>query len=173
MTSSKTEQPRKLITVYTDGSSLGNPGPGGYGAVLMCGGHRRELSGGFRHTTNNRMELLAAIEALRALKEPCRVKLHTDSRYLVDAIEKGWAKRWRAQGWWRNKKDRALNPDLWAELLELCAEHTVEFVWVPGHAGVPENERCDELARAAAQQKPLPADEVYEQGDAGAPRFEM
>lgn len=153
---------RKHVTIYTDGGALKNPGPGGYGAVLMYGDHRRELSGGFRHTTNNRMELLAAIEALRALKEPCVVTLHTDSRYLVDAIEKGWAKRWRARGWKRNEKEPALNPDLWAILLDLCAQHEVAFVWVRGHSGISENERCDALAQAAARQPNLPPDAVYE-----------
>ncbi len=152
----------KHVTIYTDGGALGNPGPGGYGAVLKYKDHRKELSGGFRHTTNNRMELLAAIEALRALKTRCDVTLHTDSRYLVDGITKGWAKRWRANGWMRNKKDEALNPDLWGELLDLCAKHTVKFVWVKGHAGNPENERCDELSKQAAVQSDLPPDTVYE-----------
>ncbi len=152
----------KHVTIYTDGGALGNPGPGGYGAVLKYKGRRKELSGGFRHTTNNRMELLAAIEALRALKTRCGVTLHTDSRYLVDGITKGWAKRWRANGWMRNKKDEALNPDLWGELLDLCAKHDVKFVWVKGHAGNPENERCDELSKLAAVQPGLPPDTVYE-----------
>jgi ribonuclease HI len=152
----------KHVTIYTDGGALGNPGPGGYGVVLKYKGHRRELSGGFRCTTNNRMELLAAIEALRALKTRCDVTLHTDSRYLVDGITKGWAKRWRANDWMRNKKDEALNPDLWGTLLDLCAKHNVKFVWVKGHAGNPENERCDELVKQAAKQPNLPPDAVYE-----------
>jgi ribonuclease HI len=153
----------KHVTIYTDGSSLGNPGPGGYGAVLLYQGHRRELSGGFRRTTNNRMELLAAIEALRALREPCRVTLYTDSNYLVNGITKGWAKRWRAKGWMRNKRERALNADLWAELLELYETHDVDFVWVKAHAGNEENERCDTLAKEAAQAADLAADVNYEQ----------
>ena len=150
------------VTVYTDGSAIGNPGPGGYGVVMISGEHRRELSGGFRLTTNNRMEILACIKALDTLNRPCRVTLHSDSRYVVDAVSKGWARKWRSNGWMRNKRERALNPDLWERLLELVAEHDVEFRWVPGHAGVAENERADRLAVAAAQGAGLPADEVYE-----------
>ncbi len=153
---------RKEVTIYTDGGALGNPGPGGYGVILDYLGHRKELSGGFRHTTNNRMELVAAIEGLRALKEPCRVTLYTDSRYLVDAMEKGWARRWKANGWMRNRKDRALNADLWEELLRLCDLHDVRFVWVRGHSGHPENERCDQLVQEAARQAGLPPDPGYE-----------
>lgn len=152
----------KYVVIYTDGACSGNPGPGGYGVVMLFGEHRKELSGGFRKTTNNRMELLGAIEGLRALKERCSVKLHTDSQYVVNAIEKGWAAKWRANGWMRNKKEKAVNPDLWEQLLTLCQQHKVEFVWVKGHAGNKENERCDVLAVAAAQQRNLPADEVYE-----------
>lgn len=152
----------KQVVIYTDGACSGNPGPGGYGVVLLYNGHRKELSGGFRKTTNNRMELLGAIEGLRALKSPCAVKLHTDSQYVVNAIEKGWAAKWRANGWMRNKKDKAVNPDLWEQLLGLCKQHKVEFVWVRGHAGNVENERCDVLAVAASQQRNLPADEIYE-----------
>lgn len=110
---------------------------------------RKELSGGFTRTTNNRMELMAAIVALEALKEPCQIELYSDSRYLVDGIGKGWAVRWRANGWMRNKKEKALNPDLWERLLELLSIHKVNFRWVKGHADNPENNRCDELARAA------------------------
>ena len=153
---------QKQVVIYTDGACSGNPGPGGYGVVLLFGEHRKELSGGFRKTTNNRMELLGAIEGLRALKERCSVKLHTDSQYVVNAIEKGWAAKWKANGWMRNKKDKAVNPDLWEQLLTLCQQHNVEFVWVRGHSGDKENERCDVLAVAAAQQRNLPADEVYE-----------
>ncbi len=152
----------KQVVIYTDGACSGNPGPGGYGVVLLYNGHRKELSGGFRKTTNNRMELLGAIEGLRALKDHCSVRLHTDSQYVVNAIEKGWAAKWRANGWMRNKKDKAINPDLWEQLLTLCKQHKVEFVWVRGHSGNIENERCDVLAVAAAQQRNLPADEVYE-----------
>ncbi len=153
---------RKHVTIYTDGGSLGNPGPGGYGVVLRYNGERKELSGGFRHTTNNRMELMAAIVALQALMQPCAVTLYTDSQYLVNAMMQGWARRWQANGWKRNKKDRALNPDLWERLLTLCDQHQVEFVWVRGHAGNAENERCDELAVQAANGTALPADSGYE-----------
>jgi ribonuclease HI len=153
---------RKHVTIYTDGGSLGNPGPGGYGVVLRYNGERKELSGGFRHTTNNRMELMAAIVALQSLTQPCAVTLYTDSQYLVHAMMQGWARRWQAHGWKRNKKDRALNPDLWERLLTLCDQHQVEFVWVRGHAGNAENERCDELAVQAASGTALPADSGYE-----------
>ena len=152
----------KHVVIYTDGACSGNPGPGGYGVVMLFGDHRKELSAGFRRTTNNRMELLGAIEGLRALKDRCSVKLHTDSQYVVNAIEKGWAAKWKANGWMRNKKDKAINPDLWEQLLTLCKQHKVEFIWVRGHNGDRENERCDVLAVAAAQQRNLPADEVYE-----------
>ena len=152
----------KRVVIYTDGACSGNPGPGGYGVVMLYDGYRKELSGGFRLTTNNRMEMLAAIEGLRALKERCAVTLYSDSQYLINAIQQGWAVRWRANGWMRNKKEKAVNPDLWAQLLDLCARHEVEFVWVRGHAGNVENERCDQLAVAASQHRDLPADEVYE-----------
>lgn len=152
----------KQVVIYTDGACSGNPGPGGYGAVLLYNGHRKELSGGFRLTTNNRMEMLAVIEALRSLKDRCAVKLHSDSQYVINAIEKGWAAKWKANGWMRNKKDKAVNPDLWQQLLDLCKQHKVEFIWVRGHSGNVENERCDVLAVTASQQKNLPADEVYE-----------
>ena len=134
------------VIIYTDGACSGNPGPGGYGAILMYGEHKKELSGGEAETTNNRMELLGVITALRALKRPCTVQLFTDSQYIVNAIELGWAKRWQANGWMRNKKDPALNPDLWQELLDLLNIHTVTFHWVKGHADNPYNNRCDELA---------------------------
>lgn len=152
----------KQVVIYTDGACSGNPGPGGYGAVLLYNGHRKELSGGFRLTTNNRMEMLAVIEALRSLKDRCAVKLHSDSQYVINAIEKGWAAKWKANGWMRNKKDKAVNPDLWQQLLDLCKQHKVEFIWVRGHSGNVENERCDVLAVTASQQRNLPADEVYE-----------
>ena len=167
-----TDLPR--VIVYTDGSAIGNPGPGGYGVVMLAGGRRKELSGGFRLTTNNRMEILAAIVALEALNQPCRVTLHSDSRYVVDAMAKGWARKWRANGWMRNKRERALNPDLWERLLDLAAGHDVEFRWVRGHAGVRDNERADRLAVGAAQGKGLPPDAVYEaenrRGSVGARR---
>ena len=141
----------KRVQVFTDGACSGNPGPGGWGAVLRYNGVEKELSGGEAETTNNRMELCAVIFALEALKEPCRVKLYSDSQYVCNALTLGWAKKWRAQGWMRNKKDKALNPDLWERLLNLCEKHEVEVNWVKGHAGHPENERCDRLAVAAAQ----------------------
>ena len=135
-----------LVTIYTDGACSGNPGPGGWGVILSYKGHKKELSGGERQTTNNRMELTAVIEGLSALTRPCRVNVVTDSKYEVDAITLGWARKWRAQGWMRNKKEKALNPDLWETLLDLLDRHEVTFTWVKGHAGHPENERCDELA---------------------------
>ena len=152
----------KHVTIYTDGACIGNPGPGGYGVVILYQDHRRELSGGYRKTTNNRMEIMATIVALEALKERCRVTLYSDSQYLVKAMSQGWAKRWQAKGWMRNRRERALNPDLWERLLELCDHHEVDFGWVKGHAESPENLRCDELAMQAAQQADLLADHGYE-----------
>ncbi len=154
----------KHVIIYTDGACQGNPGPGGYGVVLKWGEVRKELSAGFSRTTNNRMELRAAIAGLEALKERCRVTLYSDSEYLVKAIEEGWARKWRANGWRRGKAGKALNPDLWTRLLELCDQHQVEFRWVRGHAGNPENERCDQLAVNAAQTPGLPPDEGYAPG---------
>ncbi len=136
----------KQVEIFTDGACSGNPGPGGWGAVLRFGSVEKELCGGEETTTNNRMELSAAISALAALKEPCQVLLTTDSQYLVNGMEKGWAKKWRANGWRKSDKSPALNADLWQQLLELCEIHTVTFRWVKGHAGHPENERCDKLA---------------------------
>lgn len=138
------------VDIYTDGACRGNPGAGGWGAVLVCDGREKELSGGEAVTTNNRMELLAAISALSALKVPCDVTLTSDSKYLVDAIEKGWAVSWREKGWRRADKSPALNSDLWERLLGLLETHNVKFVWVKGHAGHPYNERCDALATAFA-----------------------
>jgi len=141
------------VTIYTDGACSGNPGPGGYGAVLLFtdsrGTHRKELSGGEAETTNNRMEIMGVIKGLEALKSPCKVTLYSDSRYVVDAIEKEWVTRWHRNNWMRNKRDEALNVDLWKRVLELLAIHKVDFKWVKGHANNPENERCDELAREA------------------------
>jgi ribonuclease HI len=151
----------KHVTIYTDGACLGNPGPGGYAAILLYQGHEKELSGGYLKTTNNRMEIMAAIVGLGALKEKCRVTLHSDSEYLVNAMSRGWAQKWRASGWKRNKREKALNPDLWERLLQLCDYHEVQFSWVKGHAGTPENTRCDELAMQAAQQPNLLVDEGY------------
>ena len=151
----------KSVTIYTDGACLGNPGPGGYGVVLLYKGRRKELSGGYRKTTNNRMEIMAAIVGLKALKEKCEATLYSDSEYLVKAITKGWVKRWRKNNWRRNRKEKALNPDLWEQLLQLYEYHQVEFKWVKGHAKSAENNRCDELALEAAQQSNLPVDEGY------------
>ena len=139
------------VTIYTDGACSGNPGPGGWGTILSARGVKKELSGGERSTTNNRMELTAVIHGLQALKRPCKVTVVTDSKYVADAVTLGWAKKWKAQGWMRNKKEKALNPDLWEELLTLLSIHEVTFSWVKGHAGHPENERCDEMAVAAYQ----------------------
>ena len=149
------------VTIYTDGACSGNPGPGGYGAVLLSGDHAMELSGGFRRTTNNRMELLAAIVGLETLNRRCSVALYTDSRYIVDAINEGWARRWRDNGWMRNKRDAAVNPDLWERLLDLLDRHDVDVRWVRGHAGNEGNERADKLAVAASRGKDLPDDDGY------------
>lgn len=159
----KTAAPKqdKTVIIYTDGACSGNPGAGGYGIVLLYGTLRKELSAGFRKTTNNRMELLAVIKGLDALKEPCRVQLYSDSKYVVDAMEKGWVLKWQKNGWMRNKKERASNVDLWERLLPLLEKHRVSFHWVKGHADNPENERCDELARAAIQSGNLQDDEMY------------
>ena len=152
----------KNVTIYTDGGCLGNPGPGGYGVVLLYGMRRKELSGGYRLTTSNRMELMAAIAGLRALKGRCAVTLYTDSQYLANAVMQGWARRWQANGWKRNKSDKALNPDLWQDLLALCDKHRVTFTWIKAHAGTPENERCDALSREAAGHADLAPDSIYE-----------
>ena len=152
----------KQVTIHTDGSCLGNPGPGGYAAILDYQGRERELSGGFRRTTNNRMEILAVIAGLRALTKPCSVTVYSDSRYVVDAIEKGWARKWKANGWMRNKRESAVNPDLWEKLLNALSQHDVEFKWVRGHSGNAGNVRADKLAVAAANGKNLPRDEGFE-----------
>ncbi len=145
----------KKVEIYTDGACSGNPGPGGYGAILKYGDHVIELSAGYKNTTNNRMELRALIAALERLKEPCELDIYSDSKYIVDAVNQGWAKRWRANGWMRNKKDPALNVDLWDKLLKLLETHKYRINWVKGHAGHPENERCDALAVQATQSAPL------------------
>ena len=155
------------ITIYTDGACSGNPGPGGYAAVLIQGKHRKELSGGFRRTTNNRMELVAAIVSLQALKRPCMVRLYTDSKYLQESVTLGWAKRWQSKDW-QTKEGKRLNWDLWGQLLEVCGRHDVEFVWLRGHAGDSENERCDVLSVAAARGKDLPPDAVFEAPQSGS-----
>ena len=136
----------KTVTIYTDGACSGNPGPGGWGAILKYGEHEKELSGGEKNTTNNRMELTGVIKALQLLKEPCVVELYSDSKYVIDALEKGWARGWRAKGWIKSDKKPALNPDLWETLLDLCEKHQVNTHWVKGHSTNPYNNRCDELA---------------------------
>ena len=136
----------KTVTLYTDGACSGNPGPGGWGAILEFNGVQKELSGGAEKTTNNRMELTAVIRGLEALKEPCTVELYSDSKYVIDALQKGWAKGWRARGWIKSDKKPALNPDLWQRLLELTEIHQVHCHWVKGHADNPKNNRCDQLA---------------------------
>ncbi|WP_372798884.1 ribonuclease HI [Pontiella sp.] len=154
----------EVIEIYTDGACKGNPGPGGYGVVLVSNDRKKELSGGFRKTTNNRMELLACIEGLKALKKPGRVVLTSDSKYVVNAMVKGWAVKWRSKGWKLSPSKPAKNPDLWEQLLNLCEIHDVDFEWVKGHNEHPENERCDALAVAASHQKDLPADAGFENG---------
>ncbi|WP_419803593.1 ribonuclease HI [Mucilaginibacter sp.] len=147
-----------MIEIFTDGASSGNPGPGGYGTILRSGGHYKELSGGFRKTTNNRMELMAVISALEAIKKPNQtVTIYSDSRYVIDAIEKKWVYGWIKKGF-KDKK----NKDLWLRLISVYSQHQIRFVWVKGHAGHPENERCDELAVAAAKQANLPLDVFFE-----------
>ena len=141
----------KQITLYTDGACSGNPGPGGWAAILLYGEAEKVLSGGEASTTNNRMELTAAIEGLKALKEPCTVTLYSDSRYLVDAVNLGWARGWRNRGWMRTKKDPAKNPELWAELLRLLEKHQTELRWVKGHGDNEYNARCDALSVAESK----------------------
>ncbi len=153
----------KHVKIYTDGGCRGNPGPGGYGVVLLHGERRKELSGGFRLTTNNRMELMAAIAGLKALKRPCKVTLCSDSQYLVNAINKGWLTNWIKRNWIKSDKAEVKNIDLWQQLSELCKKHETTFVWVKGHDGNIENERCDRLAVDAANRKDLPPDILYEQ----------
>ena len=140
----------KQVEIFTDGACSGNPGPGGWAAVLRYGAAEKELSGGEATTTNNRMELTAVIQALSALKEPCAVKLTTDSRYVCDAVTKGWVYGWQRRGWRKGDGKPALNRDLWEALLPLLERHNVQFAWIKGHAGHPENERCDRLATSAA-----------------------
>lgn len=151
----------KKIDIYTDGACSGNPGAGGYGIVMLYKGARKELSRGYRITTNNRMEMLAVIKALECLKEPCQVTLYSDSKYVVDSITKGWVYSWKKRGWIKSDKKKALNVDLWERLLPLLEIHQVEFVWVKGHAENVENERCDELARGAIASGDLMEDENY------------
>lgn len=154
-------EPRKEVDIYTDGACLGNPGPGGYGVVLLYEDRRKELSAGYRLTTNNRMEIMGAIAGLQSLKAPCTVTLYTDSQYVVNAMMKGWARKWQANRWMRNKQEKAVNSDLWEQLLHLCKQHDVTFKWVRGHSGNVENERCDQLAVQAAKQAELLVDAGY------------
>lgn len=151
----------KSVTIYTDGACSGNPGAGGYGTVLLYGSARKELSQGYQLTTNNRMEVLAVIKGLEALKEPCEVTLYSDSKYVVDAIKKGWLKKWKENNWKRNKKEMVSNIDLWQRLLPLLQKHKVTFIWVKGHADNVENERCDFLARQAISNGNLKNDTNY------------
>jgi ribonuclease HI len=142
---------KKIVNLYTDGACSHNPGPGGWGAILEYGGREKELSGGEKNTTNNRMELMAVIEGLSALKEPCQVNLYTDSQYVANSIIKGWAESWQKNGWKKADKKPALNADLWEQLLALLKIHETSITWVKGHAGHPENERCDKLATGYIQ----------------------
>lgn len=152
---------KKFIELYTDGACRGNPGKGGYGVILKYGDIEKELSAGYECTTNNRMELLAAITGLEALKVPCRVDLYTDSKYLADSIEKGWVYGWQKKGWKKADGKPALNVDLWQRMLRLLETHQVKIKWIKGHAGHPKNERCDALAVAAAEGENLLVDENY------------
>lgn len=152
----------KRVIIHTDGGCKGNPGPGGFGAVLVCGKHRKELSAGYRLTTNNRMELRAAIAALEALSEPCEIELHSDSKYLIDAISKNWIAGWKKRGWLTADKKPVKNQDLWLELLAAIQLHKIDWRWVKGHAGHKENERCDELANLAVAGKNLQEDSGFE-----------
>ena len=157
-----TVQGMKTVEVYTDGACRGNPGPGGYGVVLIYGAHRKELSAGFRWTTNNRMELTALIKALLTLKEPCRAEIVSDSKYLLDALKKEWIPKWKRNGWRTASRRSVRNRDLWEELDRLLATHKPHYRWVKGHHLNPENNRCDELAVAAANSENLLIDEAYE-----------
>lgn len=137
---------RPEVEMFTDGACSGNPGPGGWGTILRCKGAEKELSGGEAQTTNNQMELTAVIKGLQALKKPCNVTLYSDSKYVCDALTKGWAKKWQKNNWKKSDGKKALNIPLWEELLSLCEIHKINIIWVKGHAGHPENERCDEMA---------------------------
>jgi len=162
MTDASQKAERPSVEIYTDGACEPNPGPGGYGVMLVHPKKRAEASGGFRLTTNNRMEIFAAIAGLEKLKQPCQVTLYSDSQYLVDAMMKGWVESWKRKQWWHSRTERVPNRDLWERLCGLCEKHQVEFRWVKGHAGVLENERCDQLAMAALRRPNLPADDGYE-----------
>lgn len=161
---SEQQEDLKQVTIYTDGACIDNPGPGGYGAVLIYGTIQRELSGGYRLTTNNRMEIMAAIVALETLKFKCAVTLYSDSQLLVRGLSEGWAVKWRKKGWKRTGKKEAENADLWERLLAVYAQHEVEAIWVKGHAGNWGNERADQLSMETAKSADLQVDEAYEQG---------
>ena len=148
----------KEVTIYTDGACSGNPGPGGYGVVLIFNGNRKEISGGFNNTTNNRMELMGVIMGLESLKEKCKVQIVSDSKYIVDAVEKGWLAKWRSNGWMRTKSEEAKNSDLWKRLWDLMEYHEVRFKWVKGHSDNPENTVCDKLAVSETKKEGLPED---------------
>ena len=150
------------VTIYSDGACLGNPGPGGYGTVLLFGAHRKELAAGFLRTTNNRMELLGAIVGLESLTRPCQVQLWSDSQYVVHALTKGWLASWQQRGWRTANKQPVKNRDLWERLLAAIGEHTIDWQWVRGHTGNPENERCDQLAVAAANGSDLAVDAGFD-----------
>src|SRR5690606_12821130 len=154
--------PMKRVVIHTDGACRGNPGPGGYGIVMVCGRHRLELSKGYSRTTNNRMELLATIVALETLKEPCEIELLSDSRYVIDAMTKNWLKSWQAKGWSTAANGPVKNKDLWLRLAEAARDHKISWKWLRGHAGHKENERCDRLAVAAATSGKLLEDVGFE-----------
>lgn len=153
--------PVKQVTIYTDGGARGNPGPGGFGAILLFGRHRKELKGAFEHTTNNRMELLAAISALELLNEPCKITLHSDSKYLIDTMTKNWLRGWKSRGWVKADRQAVLNRDLWQRLDQTTAGHSITWKWVKGHAGNPLNERCDELVHEAINAGKFLVDQGY------------
>lgn len=152
----------KTVDIYTDGACSGNPGKGGYGVILSYNGKTKEISEGFLTTTNNRMEITAAVVALEALKEPCKVNLTSDSKYLVDSVNQGWLKKWSSNGWMRTKSEKAKNTDLFKRLLKQLEIHDVTFIWVKGHAGHPMNDRCDYLATSAIKGKHLSVDKGFE-----------
>ena len=152
----------KEVNIYTDGACSGNPGPGGFGSILTYNGVRKEISEGYKLTTNNRMEILAVIKALSLLKEQCKVNLYSDSKYVIDMVNQGWIEKWKSNNWMRTKKDKAKNVDLLEQFYSLIHYHTVNFIWVKGHAGHPENERCDQLAVTAYNNTNLLDDTGFE-----------
>jgi ribonuclease HI len=153
----------KHVTIYTDGSSRGNPGPGGFGTLLVYNGQKKEISSGFAKTTNNRMEILAALTGIESLREPCQVTVYSDSKYLIDTMDKGWIHGWEKKGWSRGKNKPLKNIDLWKRMSEAVKGHQIDWKWVKGHSGHPENERCDVLATSAADRRNNPADEGFKE----------